>query len=554
MARAAAFFPEDRPALAAALASQIASFIADNPYGRGVHWGSGQEIAFRCMAWLFGLSALGGEPELSGLGPSVGRALHESAVHIERHLEYARRAVYNNHLLSEAFGLVLASVALPEAPEAPRWRAKGSALLEEQADVQVYEDGGYIQQSHTYHRVAMQVYLWSCAIARREGRAAPAAWTRAMDRSLDFLYSQQNPEDGRLPNFGSNDGAMPSVLSVCDYTDFRPLLQALSVVTRGERLYEPGPWDEAAAWFAGAGALEDARVRPRPRASVSFAATGYHALRGGDPGSFGVLRCGTLRHRFSQIDMLSLDVFWRGQNVIVDPGTYQYNGPARWHAHFVRTASHSTVQVDGRDQMLHYRRFKHLYPARAERLAFEDAGAFAQVVGEHHGYARHPGGCVHRRAVLLVKDDLWVVLDQITGEGSHEARLHWLCGDFSYRYEPASGVLELDTPAGPFCVAVYDAGGAPLAGDVVRGGEDPPRGWLSRYYGEKIPVPSLAVVRRGPAPLVFVSVLCPGRPEVQVTGDRMTVFCNLDSGDAAGARRGVEFRIEDGRFADVRPA
>lgn len=549
MGRAAAFYPEDRPALAAALASQIASFIAENPYGLGVHWGSGQEIAFRCMAWLFGLSTLGGEPPLAALGPAMGRALHEAAVHIERHLDYARRAVYNNHLLSEAFGLLLAGTVLPGAPEAARWREKGRALLDEQADVQIYEDGAYIQQSYTYHRVAMHTYLWASAITLRQGQAPPAPWTRAMERSLDFLYLQQNPGDGRLPNFGSNDGALPSVLSVCDYADFRPLLQALSVVTRGERLYEPGPWDETAAWFAGSGALRSAPLRPRARASASFNATGYHVLRGADPASFSVLRCGTLRHRFSQIDMLNLDVFWRGQNVIVDPGSYLYNGPARWHDHFVSTGAHSTVQVDGRDQMLHYRRFKNLYPARAELLAFEDAGPFAQAVGEHHGYARHPGGCVHRRAVLFVKDDLWVVLDQVTGEGSHHARLHWLTADHPYRYDPDAGVLDLETPAGVFCVAVHDAAGAPLAGDVVRGGEDPPRGWQSRYYGEKLPVPSLAVVQEGPAPLVFVSVLCAGRPEVRVQADRMTVLCR--PGGAAGAPLGVEFRIEDGRFRDV---
>src|SRR2546430_7447100 len=30
-----------------------------------------------------------------------------------------------------------------------------------------------------------------------------------------------------------------------------PLLQALSVATRGERIYETGPWDETTAWLLG---------------------------------------------------------------------------------------------------------------------------------------------------------------------------------------------------------------------------------------------------------------------------------------------------------------
>ncbi|MCC6557996.1 MAG: alginate lyase family protein [Polyangiaceae bacterium] len=544
MARAAALTPgepAERARLAGALALQIERFLECNPRPLGVHWISGQELAFRVMAWLFALSVLGAEPALARLAPALAGAVREAAAHIEQHLDYARIAVYNNHLLSEAFGLLLAARALPGAPEAGRWREIGAGLLEQQAGAQIYEDGAYIQCSHTYHRVAMHIYLWAAALERRAAGAVPAAWTAAMERSLDFLHAQQSPVDGRLSNFGPNDGALPSVLTTCDYTDFRPLLQALSVMTRGERLYEPGPWDETAAWLAGPAALS-APLRPRARRSVSFGASGYHVLRGDDPASFAVLRCGTLRDRFSQIDMLSLDVFWRGHNVLVDAGSYLYNGPPRWHELFAGTSSHNTVEIDGRDQMLHYRRFKNIYGIRAELLGFQDHPAYALVEGEHHGYARHPGRCVHRRAVLFVKDDLWIVVDRIAGEGHHAARLHWLGGPFPHRHDRASGALELDTPAGPFSVTLIAASGAPLTSDVIAGGHEPPRGWLSRYYGEKVPAPSLAAVREAPLPMTLISVLCPGRPAIHVDHGRFDVAC-------AAAR--VRFRIDDGRITAV---
>jgi asparagine synthase (glutamine-hydrolysing) len=286
----------------------------------------------------------------------------------------------------------------------------------------------------------------------------------------------------------------------------------------------------------------DAPLRPRARRSVSFGPSGYHVLRGADPGSFAAVRCGPLRDRFSQIDMLHVDVFWRGHNVLVDAGSYLYNGPQRWHELFGGTSSHNTVGLDGRDQMLHYRRFKNIYGIRAELLAFEDRPAYALVEGEHHGYARHPGGCVHRRAVLFVKDDLWIVADRIVGEGTHAARLHWLGGDFPHRYDPAAGALALATPAGPFTITVLDEAGAPLAGDVVAGAQDPPRGWTSRYYGEKVPVPSLAVERVAPLPITLISVLAPGRPEVRVEAGRYHVAC--------GASR-VRFQLDDGRISAV---
>lgn len=541
LARAAALGALSPAAMAAVLEAQVTAFYTANPYGRGVHWASGQEIALRLLAWLFAASALRDEPRMRSALPMVARHLHQGAVHLEQNLDYARKAVGNNHLVSEAFGLYLAGALLPEAPGAPRWKALGLELLDEQAERQVYEDGGYLMHSHSYQRAALQLYLVAASLRRREGGEVPAPWRAAMERSLRFLAAHQNPLDGRLPNSGSNDGALPAILSTCDHSDFRPFLQALSLAARGERLYGAGPWDEEAAWLLGPGSLE-APLRELPLASVSFPVSGYHVLRGHAPGTLTSFRCGTLRHRFAQIDMLHVDVFWRGENVLVDGGTYLYNGPPAWNAHFTGGASHNTVTVDGRDQMVHHRRFKLLYWTRARLLRFEDLGAYAVVEGEHDGFRRHPGGCVHRRAVLHVKDDLWIVLDRISGAGRHAARLHWLAGPYPHRHDACAGRVTLDTPAGEFTVTVLDVDGNPLGGDVVRGAEHPPRGWSSRYYGEKVPAPSLAVTRIGEAPVELVSVLCAGVPVIRREANRWHV--------ESGASR-VTFRLDAGRFTEV---
>ena len=58
----------------------------------------------------------------------------------------------------------------------------------------------------------------------------------------------------------------------------------------------------------------------------------------------------------------------------------------------------------------------------------------------------------------------------------------------------------------------YDEEARSLAPDVARGQDDPPRGWLSRYYGLKAPVASFAVEREGSLPMTFVSVLGAGVP------------------------------------------
>jgi hypothetical protein len=541
LARAAALGALSAADAAAALARQIEGFVASNAYGRGIHWASGQEIVIRLAAWLFAASALRDEPPMRAALPAIARHLYQGAVHLERYFDYARKAVYNNHLVSESFGLYLAGALLAEAPRSRRWVALGVDTLTEQAARQVHPDGGYLMHSHNYHRAALQMYLLALAVRRREGKEAPRAWTAALTRSLDFLLAHQNPGDGSLPNFGSNDGALPAVLSTCDYSDFRPLLQAVSLAARGERLYEPGPWDEEAAWLLGPASLS-APLRARPRRSASFTRSGFHVLRGREPGTFASFRCGTLRERFTQIDMLHVDVFWRGENVLADGGTYLYNGPDEWLRHFTGGASHNTVTVDGRDQMVHHRRFKLLYLTRARLLRFGDAPDHAVAEGEHYGFRRHPGRCVHRRSVLFVKDDLWVVADTLRGSGRHDARLHWLAGPYPHAYEPRMGRLRLETAHGPFTVTVLGSDARPLAGDLVAGRERPPRGWSSRYYGEKRPAPSLAVTRSGPAPLEFVSILSPGEPRVTLERGRW----RIEAGGTTAA-----FGIREGRFEGV---
>ena len=542
MARATAFDGALIDRLAPKLLAQMESFSQENAFARSVHWASGQEIVFRLMAWLFALDVLLSRgPWARRAQILVGDALLAGVAHLERHIDYARLAVYNNHLLSEALGLYMAGALLPESSVAHRWGTMGRRLLEEEAERQFYRDGAYIQQSHNYHRVALQDLLWACAFARAAGDAPAESWLRALERSVDFLVAQQNGVDGRLPNSGANDGALPAVLSTCDFTDFRPTLQAASLVSRGERLYEPGPWDEEAAWLLGPHRL-DAPLRRLDRRAVSFAATGYHVLRGRSPETFGTFRCGTLRDRFSQIDMLHLDVWWRGLNVLVDGGSYLYNGPAEWHEHFLGTASHNTVTIDGRDQMLHHRRFKVLYWTKARLLRFHDTEAWSMVAGEHYGYGRHSGRCVHRRSVLLVKDDLWVIADQVTGSGRHAVRLHWLGGDFPFTASPERGSLALMTPKGEFGVTVWNTNGEPAAATVVAGQESPPRGWLSRYYGEKVAVPSLAVELGGDCPVTLVSVLGTGQPQLRSLDGRFEAH-------ADGAR--VGFRLEGGLFESI---
>jgi len=537
--RAATFIPGRSSECASAFASQLTSFVLENPSGFGVHWASGQEVALRMIAWAFAAHTLELAADTRAL---LATQMLAGASYIADHISYARRAVHNNHLISEAAGLALAAAMFPGYPDAPSWRSAAAESLDEVVSRQFASDGGYTQNSHSYHRMALQVLIAGARFLGYRSDNLPPPWRSAISSSVDFLSAHQCASSGQLPNSGANDSSLPLVLSTCARGDFRPTLQAASVFSRGERLYDHGPWDEEAVWLHGKDTLD----LPRPRReckSASFAVSGYHVLRGTDADTFACLRAGSVRSRFSQIDMLHLDVWWRGINVLADAGSYSYNLSSSWHNHFMRTSAHNTVEVDGQDQMVHYRPFKCLYWTEAALLRFEETADSVTCEGEHYGYRRLPGHPVHRRSVLAVKEGLWVVVDTVLGEGRHTARLHWLCGVAGVLYDVNRGLLTLETSQGPFTVSTFDIDGRVLAGDVEEGQATPPRGWLSRTYSQKTPVASLVVSVCGSAAVSVITVLAAAAPEVHRVGANWTV----NTPDHC-----VQFRLDRGRFAETR--
>ena len=109
-------------------------------------------------------------------------------------------------------------------------------------------------------------------------------------------------------------------------------------------------------------------------------------------------------------------------------------------------------------------------------------------------------------------------------QGLIDIRLHWLGGDFPWRGdEHGNAGMQLDTPNGPFHVSVFNGNGVHASGDVVAGESDPPRGWLSRYYGEKVAVPSLAVEVNVEMPITFVTILGPCAPRASAAENSWTV-------------------------------
>jgi len=486
----------------------VEDWASHNPPQLGPNWKCGQEASFRIMAWCFGLHAFLSSPYTTPERVvALSTMIAVTAARIEAYIGYAL-SQNNNHGISEAMGLLTAGLLFPEFQRAESWRSLGKTLLDRQALMQIYADGAYIQHSTNYHRVMLHDFVWALRLAELNDSPFSRDVYAQLRRSAEFLDDITDDHNGGVPNYGNNDGALVLPLTDCDYSDFRPTLQAVYYLGARRRRFGAGPWDEALVWLFGTQSLNApilARERHQPLTSTS----GYSVLRG--PESWAMIRCAVYQDRPAHADQLHLDLWWRGLNIALDSGTFLYNTDPPWDGAFLCTAAHNSVTVDGKDQMRRFSRFLWIDWARGSNLKHTRERDCEFWSGEHDGYKRL--GIFHRRTIER-HGDLWNIRDDILGNGQHRVRLHWLLLDFPAAVHDSVGTVQLKTPKGLVrirakCITQANftlvRAGKIIAGNVA-GPDEPARGWVSPTYANKQPALSFALEACDKLPITFETV------------------------------------------------
>src|SRR5678815_1198476 len=85
--------------------------------------------------------------------------------YIRRNLEYSYIAT-SNHYMSDVVGLVWLGLLLPELAEATRWREFGLREMLREMDKQILPDGADFEASTGYHRLILELLLYTFILCR----------------------------------------------------------------------------------------------------------------------------------------------------------------------------------------------------------------------------------------------------------------------------------------------------------------------------------------------------------------------------------------------------
>lgn len=444
-----------------ALESWLSDWVKHNPTHAGPNWMCAQETAIRMMQVLTAARILN-VPRTPAFTAFV-RA-HVARIAATPHYSIAQQ---NNHATSEAAGLFIGGLWLADEAIAQR----GRALLERLAADLIMPDGSFAQHSVTYHRLALDT-LVVCELWRRQARAPDFSprFSERLAAAAQWLAALIDPQSGDAPNLGPNDGAYVLRLTSLAYRDFRPSAELAWRVAFGARLFAAGPWDEPAFWHGLAAPSERRAVTRGPH---WFADAGY-ALMGGetDGADWAMIRAPQARFRPGHCDVLHLDLWAKGVNLVRDAGAFSYALDDEAARAFSGAPGHSTIEVDDRDPMPRLSRFLYGAWIKVDAGPVTENGGAQSWRGAYTDWQKARIG----RTVTRSEPGQWRVDDTVSG-----AQSHWIV---RFRLADADWRLEDYNCVSALARLHIEAPGAALA--LTRLPE-------SLWYGERHDTPVLEI-------------------------------------------------------------
>jgi hypothetical protein len=348
------------------------------------------------------------------------------------------------------------------------WLEVGRSAFEKVVLNEVSSDGKETEDSTYYCLRAMSEIIRSYEAFVKAGVPLDPKVVARVKRALDFPAWAYLP-DGRNPGIGD-------IGTVDVPHDHIPLLER----------YAAGWGRDDLVWINTRG--REGR-RPEP-ASRAFLEDGFFVMRSGWEDGLDarhlIFHCPPAHHiGHGHRDVLSVLLYGWGRPLLIDPGMTIYGKEGS--EHYRTTGMHNTIAVEGASQA---------YGPGGRPVAWESRADHDYAEGWHDLFK----GTRHRRRVIFVKPDYYVLIDEVSGEGSRrlEWNYHFLAGA-----DPAEsdGVVRTRFPeGGNLAIAPLDAG------SLVRGEPKP-----FKYVQSSAEIDSIGWVlrREGPLPCRLITLLVP---------------------------------------------
>ena len=388
----------------------------------------------------------------------------------DRHFE----ADYN-HGFNEGAALLLLADNFPQMPGASGWRALALERLREMLANTIDADGVEVENSPFYQVYVLGLVYQIAQWAKRYEPALAGPYSEAATKMLRFTADVTEP-DGYLPMLGATA------------TTYMP--------SQDPNVYGPMAAADPEFDFA---FTRGARGTPPPDGTVLFGVSGLFLMRSplGSVSNlpnqtFVTFNSGTYRTSHSDLDAMGITMYSNGAEVLPTSGLYTYTEEPGLE-YFHGTRSHNTVVVDGKDQ----------------EAGSAVAGSHGSAEGSTwaSGVSKLYPGVTHHRTVVVLRQGLVLVRDQLSSASPHEYSQTW---HLAPNATPSpSGTNVTAAVGGKPQLQIAQASPAGMTLQSFDGATNPMRGWYSSGYGSKQPSWALQFTREGTS-ASFATLLAAG--------------------------------------------
>ncbi|RZB29741.1 MAG: hypothetical protein SRB1_02021 [Desulfobacteraceae bacterium Eth-SRB1] len=308
----------------------VIDWIDKNPFCYGVNWNCTMEVAIRAINWIVAANIFG---QMLSKNCDFVNVLSNSLV---QHAEYisAFPEIYEvshttNHTTADYTGLLFLSLALKNNPKAEKWINQAIEGLESCIRYQTYEDGVNFEASIPYHRLVLEMFAYSAVACKSNDIELSKKYYELLFKMFEYSAAYMD-HNGNAPQVGDNDSGRILIFHESYEHDHSYLLDLgecifdykfKSQCTKRNHVFSQ--WLPKIQKIC----IDKLNVKPRETGkSIAFEKGGAYFLKNEKfslmVACFPIGQNGVGGH--NHYDTGSITLSYRGQPVVVDPGTYTY--------------------------------------------------------------------------------------------------------------------------------------------------------------------------------------------------------------------------------------
>lgn len=471
-------------------------WIEANPIAKGLNWASSLEIAIRIIAWIISIALIKRElKQGTEVWQLIINSLYQQAHYLDNNLSPTYKPG-NNHIIGECCALVTVALVFPDFDKSIRWRKKGLKVLSEQLKKQIYEDGVSYEQSTSYQRFDLDFLLFLIIVARQVSFELPSLILEKAESMLNYVMHLTQPV-GRIPMIGDSDsGRGWKLTNNEEFWNFSTQLNLGTVLFNRQdfKYLQPKISDDALILLKNnkKKAFDAIKASAPRETSKIFPQAGIAILRNGwgDRSDYLFFKYGNSDPNYpkydshAHCDYLSFTLCIKGVPIIVDSGTYTYNGPKEWRDYFRLTSAHNTVKVNGYEQIEPLNIFAWKAIPKGELIESKLSDNCDMIFAHHNGFTRLASPLIHQRRVeYFKKESRFKITDTFLGSGDFD--LEW-----KFHFHPD---LDIEKKKDHIVFKKGSTSIGVLSGLVKFNGIEIRDGWYSELYNCKASTKDLSI-------------------------------------------------------------